>query len=271
MLGHKLRNNPFETYRIEVKGSAFCFVITRAFFEYICTIVTRVEVRTDFLAIRREEGDRLVTFFVDLPFITYPNYAHKSLDRGILRSCAEQVSLLLYLFSHFSPEEGSYFLSKDPQLLCVVTTYRSDTNFHACALEVGYSQDICKLLSKKYTQDTVIHSCEESAFNMYYSLSSKRKREFEKAEKDFGEYRGGFMGITVVVRKGGVPHFVVPGNCACLGANPDEFKYQRDMYSHNLDTPLQQMTMLAAIVSFWNDVLRPLYLEGKAKEILTTV
>lgn len=271
MLGYMLRNNPFETYRIEMNGSAFCFVITKEFFEYICTMVTQVEVRTDFLAIRREEGDQLVTFFVDLPFITYPNYAHKSLDWEILRSCAEQISLLLYLFNHLSSEEGNFFLTKDPQLLCVETTYRSDTNFHACALEVGYSEDICNLLSKKYIQDTVIHSCEESTFKMYYSLFSKRKREFEKAKKDFGKYRGGFMGITVKVRKGGVPHFVVPGNCACLGANPDEFKYQRDMYSHNLDTSLQQMTMLAAIVSFWNDVLKPHYLEGKVKEVLTPV
>jgi hypothetical protein len=61
-----------------------------------------------------------------------------------------------------------------------------------------------------------------------------------------------------MVRDSGVPQFSVPGNCACLGENPDTFSYSRGMYSHNLDSTLQQMTMLTAVVTFWNDVLKPL-------------
>ncbi len=279
LLGYMLSGGPFEMYRIEVKGSSLCFAITKSLFKHFCNSVTEKSFLDNFLALRREERDRLVTFFIDLPCITYPNYVHKSLDYAALSLCAKKISSLLGLFNWIFPKKSDFkdksieeclefFISKDPQLVCIETSYSQGKDYHACPVEVGYNNSICELLSKTYKEDTDFLKCEEVAFMMYQSLSTNRKRDFEKAKKEFDSYHGGFTDFKVRVRQSGTPHFIVPGNCACLGENPDNFKHNRGMFSHNLDTPLQQITLLTAIVSFWNDVLRPLYAEEKAKELL---
>ena len=267
LLGHLLSGNLREMYRVEVKESAFCFSITKALFEYWCNSITDQGFLTSFLAIRREERGVLIVFFIDLPVITYPNYAHKHLDWKALATCAKKISLLLGLFNWLFPKENqckdsgqfsSLFISEDSQLVCIETSHSTDATYHTSPVEVGYSEYICELLATRYTQNTDISVCEQAAFTLYQSLSTTRKRDSEKAKEDFKKYKGGFMGVTARVRQGGIPHFVVPGNCACLGANPDDFRGERGISSHNLGTSLQQMAMLAAVVSFWNEILKPL-------------
>lgn len=277
LLGHMLNGGQREMYRVEVKESMFCFSVTKLLFEYWCSLFTNQEFLSGFLAIRREEGDSLVTFFVDLPVITYPNCLHKHLDRKALLLCVKKISLLLEIFNWLFPKEVEFnnqderrfsglFISEDPQLVLIETSYIPERQWHACPIEVGYDDHICELLAKTFTKNTKILLCEEAAFTLYYSLSTERKRDFEKAKKEFEKYRGESMDFIVRVREMGVPQFIVPGNCACLGENPDSFKSDRGMSSHNLDTPLAQLTMLTAVVSFWNDVLRPLYASHKEQE-----
>lgn len=264
MLGRFLEERPQDLYRVKLVDSGFLFTITKIFFEYLLSVIKREEVMKDFSAITRDEVNGEVVFLVELPFIHFPNHAHKTTDWKKLRVCAEQIMLLFRLLNLFPKDEDlsrldSFSLSDGIQLMAISTSYSSERGFHASPLEVGFSQKAHELLSEAYTCDTHLEGCEKVACNTYFGLSTKTKREFEKERKSFLKYSGGFMGITAKVRGGGVPHFVVPGNCACLGANPDSFRYDRDLQSHNMDSSLQQMTMLASVFTFWNDVLQPLY------------
>jgi hypothetical protein len=126
-------------------------------------------------------------------------------------------------------------------------------------MELGFCEVIATLLKETYKVETSIDTAVHEAMLTYLKLSTKTKREFEKETKNKSIFYSGMFGVVAKVRDSGVPHFSVPGNCACLGENPDTFSYSRGIDSHNLDSTLQQMTMLVAVVTFWNKVLRPLY------------
>lgn len=262
MLGYLLRKNPLEIYRITIDNDVISFTITKALFDALSTFVTRIEVRDRLFAIdRKEEGD-VVSFLVTLPFITFPNFAHKGINWRVLGECSEKVSLLLWLINiYLEPKESSepFFLSDKPQLMAVATSYSKEREMHACPMEVGFSESATILLNQKYQKVTSVDVAAHEAARVYLRLSAKSKKEFEKEMKYLKHSQSGMFGVIAMVRDSGVPQFSVPGNCACLGENPDRFRDSRDMCSHNLDSTLQQMTMLVAVVTFWNKFLTHLY------------
>ena len=264
MLGYLLEKRPQEIYRIKIVDGGFLFKIKESFFLYILGLV-REEIRIKLLETSKATIDGVIVFDINLPYIKYPNYKHKSTDWEKLGKCAELMSLLLSIGNRF-PKDGENYskfaLSESSQLMAISTNY-SEGDWHSAPISVGFSQRACELLSEKYKEHEGVNVCEDVMNNIYLHLSSKTKREFDKGTSSFERYSGGFVGISASVRNGGVPHFIVPGNCACLGANPDRFKYDRDLDSHNMDSSLQQMAMLAGVVTFWNDVLRPLATEKK--------
>ena len=103
----------------------------------------------------------------------------------------------------------------------------------------------------------VVGGAEQSILEFYSGMACQTAEEREKMKKNFRKYGGSFTNTRALVRAGGTPHFIVPGNCARLGANPDDFRYSLEMYSRDIDSPLQQFSMLAGIISFWNEFLTP--------------
>lgn len=264
MIGYLLRENPQEIYRIEITEDSFLFSFKEALYTFLLEEVTRLEFRkTDFETIEVTEG--IATLRVTLPFIPLPNYSHKKIEWEKLSECAEQIHLLLWLLNMTLSEKSvpEFFLSENPQLMLIETSYSKNHDFHGHAINVGFSPNICEMLAKKYVEGERIRKCEETSFRFYFGLSSKTKKEYEDAKKMHLKYGGNFNSIVASIRPGGTPHFIVPGNCACLGANPDEFVYDNEISSHNLDTSLQQMAMLSSLVSFWNEVLKPLHKMNK--------
>lgn len=262
MRGYVLKDNPCEIYRIHISDDVIIFTVRDTLVDDILVKVTRKEVLDTFLAIDRTREGRAVYFSVKLPFITFPNYAHKGIDWKSLRECAEKISILLFLFNMYFDGKKSneiFHMSKSPQLIVIATSYYKTEDMHACPMELGFCEAIAVLLKETYKVETSIDASVHEAMLVYLKLTSKTKREFEKEKKYFKNSYRGMLGVIARVRDSGVPHFSVPGNCACLGENPDTFSYSRGVYSHNLDSTLQQMTMLVAVVTFWNKVLRPLY------------
>jgi hypothetical protein len=261
MFGYVLKDNPCEIYRIHISENVIIFTVRDNLVDDIVEKVNRKEVIDTFLAIDRAREGKVVYFSVKLPIITFPNYAHKGIDWKSLGECAEKISTLLFLFNMYFDGKNSneiFYLSNSPQLMIVSTGYSKTRDMHACPMELGFSEEIAQKLVKKYCKHTSIGTAVHEAMTTYLKLSTKTKREFEKEIKNKSMFHSGMFGVVAMVRDSGVPQFSVPGNCACLGENPDTFSYSRGMYSHNLDSTLQQMTMLTAVVTFWNDVLKPL-------------
>lgn len=269
MLGYLLRNNPLENpreiYRVELVENVIRFTVKSALVDDILEKVTRKDLLDDFLAITRIKECDLTHFSVTLPFITFPNYAHKGVDWEVLGKCADEVRILFWLFNLYLSDdwfESSFKLSDTPQLMAVATQYSKERDMHACPMEVGFSEKIVQLLKEKFQNQTAVDTAITEGGGVYLKLTEKSKRSFLKEEEYLKRHYGGMSRVVAYVRDCGVPQFTVPGNCACLGANPDSFQDDRDMYSHNLDSTLQQMTMLVTVVTFWNTCLKPLYQES---------
>lgn len=264
MLGYLLRNNPLEIYRMDYSLGILSITIKKSLWNEILK-QTNEEILIRLSCIERKEENEIISFLIKLPFISFPNYAHKGIDWEVLGICSENISLLFWLLNLCFGEkdfEESFFLSHERQLVLIGTSYSKERVMHACSMEVGFSETISQLLAKKYQTEISIEDAVREAFLVYLKLSSKTKRAFDKEIKQLVRYSGGMFDVTAKVRDSGVPQFSVPGNCACLGENPDTFSYSRDMHSHNLDSTLQQMTMLVAVVVFWNKTLKPLYQEN---------
>lgn len=265
MLGYLLRSDPREIYRVNISENVIVFTVRRELVDDILVKVTRKELIDSLLAIARTEEGNIVDFSVTLPFITFPNYAHKGVDWEALGKCANEVRILFWLFNLYLSDdwfESSFKLSDMPQLMAIATQYSKDRDMHACPMEVGFSEKIAQLLKEKFEKQTTVDVAINEGGSVYLKLTEKTKRSFAKEKKYLKRHYGGMSRVVAYVRDSGVPQFSVPGNCACLGANPDSFQDERDMYSHNLDSTLQQMTMLVAVVTFWNEILKPLYREN---------
>ena len=251
-----------EIYSIEVVENGFDLTMRESLFHYFVGLVTKEEPRKTFLGIPKTIVDGLCVLHITLPFIDFSIQKKGVIDWNGLGICAEQVSLLLELLNFCVPEGEQvldFCLSNDVQLVAIDAYHRKDGGYHANGMRVRFSERARSLLQKEYGEGVDLPSCKVCAGEVYGKLSSETKKEFNRMRSDCANRYGGAFGVRAMVRKKGVPDFAVPGNCACLGANPDNFQYSGEIDSHNLDTSLQQMAMLAAVVTFWNDVLRPLH------------
>ncbi len=265
MLGYYLQNNPSELYRMHLEGDSIVTTISATLFNELTSFVNREEYKAVLNSLDKKEVDRLVCFYIHLPYITFPNYAHKKLDWGKLKNCSRQISILLqiinlYFSKHF---EGSLkpdiAISGYPQLMVIESGCAKEPGYHAHPIEVGFSEHVALLLKEKFPKGAVVEQAIVAGSEAYLRLTEETKKKYEKEKEYLLRSTGGMSRVTALVRDCGVPSFSVPGNCACLGENPDTFRYDRDMHSHNLDTSLQQITMLVTLISFWNDFLKPLY------------
>ncbi|MFZ2303393.1 MAG: hypothetical protein WAV98_01215 [Minisyncoccia bacterium] len=255
-----------EIYSLEIVENGFAFKIKETLYQHFLSLIKNEEILKRLLEIPRTTVGNLCVFRIALPFVDFSGNENKGLAWDNLAKCSKQLGILFMLTNDILTEEEQtpeLCLSDDLQLMNITAVYRSDTRFHACPMSVVLSKRGYNLLRENYTKDTIIPLCEEKALDFYFGMSSATKAEFDQSKEDYLRAGGVVFGVRAMIRYQGVPSFTVPGDCACLGANPDEFKYSRLVNSHNLDTPLQQMAMLASVVTLWNEVLKPLHTAGK--------
>lgn len=252
-----------EIYSMEITETGFVLKITEALYQFFIEVISNPDMISILKEIPIKADGKHVTFHINLPFIDFSKGG--DIDWINLGKIADQFNFLFVLTAFLLPDEKdflpSYYLSDDVQLMSILAAHREDVHSNACAIEVNFSQKAYNLLRETYQKDTVIPLCEEKAIDTYLGLSSRSKASFKKEKSMYLESSGGPFGLRAMVKAGGIPSFTVPGNCACLSNNSDEFEFSRDLNSHNLDTPLQQMTMLTSLVTFWNEVLKPLHLQ----------
>lgn len=258
MLAHHLSG---ERYRMGIDGGTITLTVSRALYEHLLEegLSKRQDLKVRLLEIRSGLYTNIVRFELVLPFISLPNRAHKKIGWKTLWERAEQLGFLLELCNFFATEGdcSQFLLSKHPQLMAVSTGCLRESSISGCPIEVGFSQEAFDILAEECKENVAVDEAERHILTFYSGMSSQTTKEAVLREKEFLKYSPSFVGIRAMVRAGGTPHFLVPGNCACLGANPDEFKWSLSMHSHNMDSPLQQLSMLAGIISFWNDFLTP--------------
>lgn len=262
MLGYTLEGLSGELYRMAVVDKGLILTISRAFYDYLLGMLSEQKDREKyFLGIRAVLSFDVVKFELGLPFIPFPNRPRREIDWDTLWERSEQASFLLNLFNYGVMDDHSCFLlSANPQLMAVSTgTIRDRERLVACPIELGFHQSAFDVLKEECQDDLVVREAEELILKFYTSMSCLTKREKERQERNFRKYGTSFTGICAMIRAGGTPHFIVPGNCACLGEDPDRFKDSLSMYSHNMDSPLQQLSMLVGLASFWNDFLMPMW------------
>lgn len=255
-----------EVYRLGVGDGELTVTIRRALYNHLLERLSRGESERRFLEMRTALHTDVVKFEFGLPFISFPNRSHKKIDWDMLSKRAEQVVLLLRLlnFSKISGEnyQSDLYLSERPQLMAIATGCNGGGGFPFpnFPIEVGFHQsavDTLVKVCKSDMGDMVVPGAERRIFEFYSGMSLATMKERVRRENTLRKYGSSSVGICAKVRAGGIPHFTVPGNCACLGANPDEFRDSAELYSHNMDSPLQQISMLAGLASFWNDFLLP--------------
>jgi hypothetical protein len=254
MLGYMLEKEPEEIYRVTITDTGFSFHISES--AYVLLVGTISQKLLHHLSeIPVSQRKEVTTFTVPLPYIPLPNKKHKEMDWGSLGEASKKLELLLDLGNDLLLHEDAskITLSKKKQLVVINTRFRDDDDAFIWVGLSPYAKSIMK--ADDESRGTLLAKCRETMAKTYFGLSCTSQREHQEQKRLFS-LPGGFSGINAHVRDSGVPHFTVPGNCACLGANLDDFDLDGDLTPHNIDTSLQQISMFAGVVEFWNSYLR---------------
>lgn len=251
----------FEIYRFEVTSRGFNLTIKEVFYNFILGHISSQDALATLSEILKTVTNGFVIFHISLPFMNSNEVSELANMPSSVKSI-KQISFLLMMLDLFSSREGcltDFFLSDEPQLLTIATTYNAGEIHGGCHLGVCFSKTARDLLQERYPENKVIPLCEEAIFNFYFGLNIN-KDDFEiKRQAFLTRGRSGWEFISTVVEEG-VPRFTVPtGNCACLSSNASRFSSDGKMHDHNVDRPAQHLALLAGVVTLWNEVLRPLH------------
>ena len=259
MLRFMLEKLAGELYRMRITDNGFVIIISRKLYDHLLEKVSaREELKDMFCRMQSALYTDIATFDFVLPFIPSPNHLRKKADWETQQKRAREISFLLWILSSVEPEgDSQLYLSEKPQLMAISTGCTQGGVFHGHPIEVGFHQSVFDILAAEGTNDTHVKEAEHAILRFYSDLMYTNLREKAHFEAEFRRYGASFTHICAMLRAGGTPHFVVPGDCACLGTNPDVFKENLSIDSHNMDSALQQLSMLAGLVSFWNDFLTP--------------
>ena len=191
----------------------------------------------------------VMTFHYDLPFIDLKGGGKKQIGWEALNLQTERIGALFDMANFFFWKEhfqDGLALSADDQLLNIEVGQRGDYSHIA----VGFSPLAVRLMSGLQGEIQIPDGA-EIAMTYYNRLSCKTKAEFDREMSRISTGASYMSGATAYIRDSKnkhVPQFSVPGNCACMGNNPDDYKYESVVTPHNMDTSLQVMSMLAAVV-----------------------
>jgi hypothetical protein len=254
MLAYKLREEPRQYYLVKPIESGLQVVFSRNFLEELYRDDPRGQNRAFFDSVNVCQGENnTVSVIFTFPYITFPNIAHKKRDWKQMDAITSVLETLLDYLNHFS--DGDRFptfpISEEPQLMILEIF----TRVHFQSINVGFSPYALTTMQTAWGNGYKLPDTQRKITETYERLSTSRRRDFLRNTST--RYQN-WMADGAYIREHGVPQFQVAGNCACLGANPDEFKHEPDLTPHNLDTQLQLLTMTVGVTHFWNEYLIPL-------------
>ncbi len=258
---------PQRLYGAEITDTGFSFAIKLKLFELILSDLNEA-CKQKLLTIKKSIIGNFVVFNLDLPLITYPNKYKRRADLKALNICVDKINFLLELFNLylFKNLADDFYLSDKPQLISLGTGSQPSDYPFIFVLHTNFSPTAIDLISKENFLVNSFQECEAIVFDRYLRLFEPRSREYKKAlsrpkafegisiEKD--KKNKNYYATDVYIRFNNlVPYFKVPGICACLSAPPDSFKKNGQLRSHNIFSSLELITMLTAVIVFWNKVL----------------
>lgn len=248
MLSYYLKEHSQQLYLVSLSDGGFEITLSQALYHQMqSTANTVAKDLMDATPITLLDG--VLTFYYDLPFINFSIGGKKQIKWGALNMQTQRMGALLGIANRFFMEErfqSSLDLSSENQLLNIEVGQHGEY----CHIEVGFSPLAVQLMSSLVGQ-TQIPDGAKTAMTYYNRLTCRTKAKFKEAMSKISTRNSSMFDAAAYIRDerdGHVPQFSVPGNCACMGNNPDDYKYESVITPHNMDTSLQVMSMLAAVV-----------------------
>lgn len=234
MMGYLVSEMKYCLYDVGFKDGIFYFTIRAALLEYILSMELRPEIIDRFLKIRKTTDQDRITFAI--------GESCKKTTPEELRSWAIEINLLLSIFNFLSIKNEAPLdtLFNNKEQLIMMVSGVGEGVIHAFPIGIGISARGREIIRQKYPQGGRLEVCDEVTLKTWWQYASIPKKD-RHLYSTF---------CQSVVRECGTPGFVVPGDCACLGNNPDKYWNSGDLSSHNMDTASQQLTMLATIITF---------------------
>lgn len=264
-LGYLLDTRPRKIWGAEITATGFNFVIKKALYNYLLESDKFKENHFDLSQIPKNIIEEVVVFNITLPLINYPNRRRDKLNFKALNKCVDQISLVLRLLNQeFEIQsDHNFYLGEDPQLMTISTSYSTNDIHNLFIISAGFSTGAYKLFDNDNIYDADFSECEKITFERYLRLSENEKSKYEKAISNF-EVKSQTDCSIYNDPTDQKPRFKIPGKDICLG-DPKEHTYDGYLYDCNLESSLQVVTMLTALICFWNNVLNPLYFESLKK------
>jgi hypothetical protein len=257
MLGYILRKEPCEFYRVNLTQDGVIITLATSLYQHMMKEILsqKKQCILSNVGIVQEKDTTICS--IPFPYISYPNTSHKKINWEGMRKSAESLSVILSYLSCVYDEAHRYPISEKSQL--VLMECFSQERYSS--ITVGFSPKAMCVLKENAEDGKYFPSIVRTMTVAHEKLSETTTKGFLRKTQEGGRIGITHQNFSAIIRKEGVPNFNVPGNCACLGANPDNFKIDGFLTPHNIDTPLQLLTMVVGVVSFWNETLKPLCYE----------
>jgi hypothetical protein len=250
MLGYMLEKEPCEFYRAHLTQEGISIALKTDLYKRITQETNSLRERSLLLSLKNTQEQDITTFSIPFHYTD-----HKKIDWEGVRRSVDSFGVILSSLHYAYKEAATYKLSEKPQLLLVECFSQDQYSY----ITVGLSPKAVQTLQVSDYKNMQLSSVTETMSIVHEKLFGGIKKGFlSNIQETDGRIGLTYQDISAIIRKEGVPNFTVPGNCACLGANPDNFKNDRLLTPHNIDTPLQCVTMLVGVIAFWNEVLQPL-------------
>lgn len=122
----------------------------------------------------------------------------------------------------------------------------SGKHFHGSAFSFTYSRQVLDFATKIWSDEQLFEVIKKSMRKAYTRLTGGGPRLIKLMEGEF------YLGQSQNNPRW--PYFRVPGDCACIGPDHrfNEREYGSGYFSHNVDTKIQQLTLLAGIIKLAN-------------------
>lgn len=248
-----------ELYRVELHKNGIGFKIKKNLHRHLAMYAVAPIIKERFHSIPCTTSKDIVCME-----ITFPDKQSTTLDikqkrrrNEEFKNCVSDITLLFDLlnYSFETRDVSGKYLSKQPQLV-FLECYQSTNGLGSNSVEVGLNSKARKLLAHEYQKECRISGPEWSASQYWSDFSYKKDHEPSSGTSTTNE-------IKIVIQGGGIPDITIPGDCACLGRHPKDFNRDGVLHSSNVNSPVQMLTMIISVISFWNEVLTPLYQKNK--------
>jgi hypothetical protein len=260
------RNLP-ELYRMSLSEKGILVTISVTLYDYLIT-----QFGGNFSSLTTHKEGNKINLEVTLPYINYPNYIHGKLDRKKLDEVVTTFDELSNLFDMILQSKKipiDMFLSNEPQLIFIESLFY-DGNQHR-HINLGLSPRATEIIHMMNV-DSMSHKVREKlakcggiVFGKHLKLIESRKPEYDRRINLFARSGGVMSGIAIEISSQGL-HFVVPGATRPSLSTQQFGQVNRNiLQSHDVDTSLNQITMLMLVIAFWNEALLPVHKSTKDK------